>query len=524
MAGIPYAPGRVYDSPHTRSIADLIRYRGERRADKIRRAGEINAQMWSNIGNIAGQAIGSYMDAKEQDRQEQINAPRIAMEDEARSLQLANLRDARTAGQRASADQDTIRKIASSYMVDTPDGFKTYDRSRIMGELAQGGRGDLVDELNAHIAEWDKSIQASRQARTEALARSAAMIHATGNRPEGFKMAIAGLVANHELTEQQGNEYISQVGEDATKIAALTRAFMAQSKATEGLIPKEPEPFTLGPDQVRYGGDGHELARGIPKPPDQPKAGTFEAFVTDEQKRIGRALAPPEVLALKSRWDATGRAPANDNEPLVPIIGPDGKAVYGTRAEARGKQIPSGSARPASGLERRTLAFFNRAQQADADLERLEPEIKKLGLGGQMWMENAPNFAQSETGQQYTQAQRAFTEARLRKDSGAAIPDAEYTNDRKTYFPQPGDSADTLAQKQRARAAVLASLSFESGQALAEYVGSREEADSLISGFKARSARSEGLMVRIKAPNGEMFDIPQSELQKALKAGAQVVK
>lgn len=179
-----------------------------------------------------------------------------------------------------------------------------------------------------------------------------------------------------------------------------------------------------------------------------------------------------------------------DNEPLETIIGPDGKPVRVRRSDAVGKSPASGTEKPSSGVQKRVLNFFNRAEQADKDLEGLEAEIQQTGLAGQTRMAFAPNVVQSQTGQAYTQAQRAFTEARLRKDSGAAIPEQEFKNDRQTYFAQPGDSAETLQQKRRARAAVLASLAFESGQALGEFLGSSDEAAAVVQQYKTRAAKA----------------------------------
>lgn len=186
---------------------------------------------------------------------------------------------------------------------------------------------------------------------------------------------------------------------------------------------------------------------------------------------------------------AAGRNRTPDSGPLVAVMGNDGKPTYVTRENAIGKTPASGTAKPASGLEKRALNFFNRAEQADHDLEALESEIQKLGLLAQGRMAIAPNFLQSQQGQLYNQAQRAFTEARLRKDSGAAIPDAEFANDRRTYFAQPGDTVETLEQKRRGRAAVLASLGNESGQALAEFVGGSEDANSIVQSYRVRAAR-----------------------------------
>ena len=101
-------------------------------------------------------------------------------------------------------------------------------------------------------------------------------------------------------------------------------------------------------------------------------------------------------------------------------------------------------------------------------------------------MKIAPNFLQTPEGQAYHQAQRAFTEARLRKDSGAAIPETEFENDRRTYFAHPGDTKEIAAQKERGRAAVLASLAFQSGRALNEFYG--DEAAAMIDTYKARQS------------------------------------
>jgi hypothetical protein len=140
-------------------------------------------------------------------------------------------------------------------------------------------------------------------------------------------------------------------------------------------------------------------------------------------------------------------------------------------------------------VQKRVLNFFNRAEQADKDIEALEADIQKLPLTGQARLNYAPNIAQTPMGRQYIQAQRAFTEARLRKDSGAAIPPHEYDADQKTYFAQPGDDQVTLENKRRGRAAILASLASESGQALSEFLGDAEEAAATVRYYRERMAK-----------------------------------
>ena len=139
----------------------------------------------------------------------------------------------------------------------------------------------------------------------------------------------------------------------------------------------------------------------------------------------------------------------------------------------RKKQIDAkyGGTRPSIGAEKQALAYFNRAKQASDDITPLEEAISQAGLMGQTGLQVLPNFMQSAENQQYRQAQRAFTEARLRKESGAAIPQGEYDTDAKTYFAQPGDDAKTMQQKRTARQRVLEGLKFASGKAYEEFYG-----------------------------------------------------
>lgn len=127
--------------------------------------------------------------------------------------------------------------------------------------------------------------------------------------------------------------------------------------------------------------------------------------------------------------------------------------------------------KPSTGAQQQILAYYNRARTAEDTISTLEPEIAGMGLMAQGRMQYAPNYLQSPTGQKYRQAQRAFTEARLRKESGAAIPQTEYDNDARTYFAQPGDDADTLTQKRASRQEVLDGLAFGAGKAYDEFYG-----------------------------------------------------
>lgn len=121
--------------------------------------------------------------------------------------------------------------------------------------------------------------------------------------------------------------------------------------------------------------------------------------------------------------------------------------------------------------EKNALGFYLRGKDAVDTISTIEDDIKGKSLTGQAILEFAPNFLQPQENQVYRQLQRQFTEARLRKESGAAIPPAEYEADAKTYFAQPGDTNETLARKEQARAVVLESLRIGAGNAYKNYFG-----------------------------------------------------
>jgi len=151
----------------------------------------------------------------------------------------------------------------------------------------------------------------------------------------------------------------------------------------------------------------------------------------------------------------------------------------------REQESKQGAGKPATGAQAKTLGYFNRLKQADEELKSVEDQIASLGFTAQEWLKHAPNWAQTELGQKYIQAQRTWSEARLRRDSGATIRQDEYADDARTNFVQPGDSAAVIAQKRRSRAAALGSMAYEAGPAFDGYYG--DEADALREDYRARA-------------------------------------
>ena len=141
----------------------------------------------------------------------------------------------------------------------------------------------------------------------------------------------------------------------------------------------------------------------------------------------------------------------------------------------------SKAAKPSTGQQKAIMAFYLRGKDAVDTVSKPEPSGKSLedavsqaNIVQQGQMKYAPNALKSDEQQRYVQAQRAFTEARLRKESGAAINQSEYENDAKIYFKQPGDLPPVMAQKKRMRDKVLDGMKFGAGPAFDEYYSGQQ--------------------------------------------------
>ena len=138
---------------------------------------------------------------------------------------------------------------------------------------------------------------------------------------------------------------------------------------------------------------------------------------------------------------------------------------------ANDRALEAREARPVTEAEAKTYGYYKRMNDAEQTITSMAGKMAEKGLFGQTAMKYAPNWLQSEDNQVFEQASRQFTEARLRRDSGAAIPTHEYENDKRIYFPQPGDTPETQRRKDKARAVVLETMRKESGRAIERFDG-----------------------------------------------------
>lgn len=131
--------------------------------------------------------------------------------------------------------------------------------------------------------------------------------------------------------------------------------------------------------------------------------------------------------------------------------------------------------KPLNEGQAKALLFGSRMAIADeimnelAAQNKLFPNIIKQGaesiplVGGALGM--AANLGATDSEQMIEQAQRDFINAVLRRESGASIAPAEFSNARIQYFPQPGDSPEVIKQKAANRRTAIEGMKADFGEA-----------------------------------------------------------
>lgn len=178
--------------------------------------------------------------------------------------------------------------------------------------------------------------------------------------------------------------------------------------------------------------------------------------------------------------------------------------VEGVRAQNKPEKAPTE-------LQTKLRQLAPRAQQALEQIEALEggEGADKLydRTGAAAALESVtPNALRSGKRQQYEQAQLQFVNSVLRAESGATITDNELTKGVRQYFPQAGDSPETVAQKRQARETAVQGLFSAAGV----------EAPPKAAAAGGLSSEEQSLIDAVRA--GKMTPDEARERRKALRA------
>lgn len=342
----------------------------------------------------------------------------------------------------------------------------------IVAGLAQGGFADLAQDFQENQAKIQKEVIESElkkldgvKKQNEILANIAGTIKDQDSLIRGVGMALSqGAIDQKRALEWLQKPWNEQTAAEIKQIAGVATS---EKDRIELLLKQAEEKRKEEEHQATIAGK-RTNERGL-NPYQQATISQQEAEAKGlEEYRKTQAQHQRNMEAITMRGQNMTDARARDLN-----------AINAAKPKAP------------TAAESTALGFYQRARQATDETEGMELQIQQMGLGGQLRMKLAPNIAQSPIGQSYIAAQRQFTEARLRKDSGAAIPSHEYENDARMYFVQPGDSPALIEQKRRARKQILESLRAASGNAYVQYYG--EDRPSVQNAPAATGAAQKGV-------------------------------
>lgn len=189
-----------------------------------------------------------------------------------------------------------------------------------------------------------------------------------------------------------------------------------------------------------------------PKVSMDPNTGTISTISPDMsafQKPAPRGQAPSAPVPSVSAPPMPGApAVAADTAVRVP-----GATITQTPGAAPGKF---------NDTQGKAAGFADRMAAASDILSKFDKEGASL-VGRNLENIWGGNYLQSDAYQQFEQARRDFTNAVLRRESGAVINPDEFANADRQYFPQPGDSPAVIAQKANQRRIALESMRRDAG-------------------------------------------------------------
>ena len=239
-----------------------------------------------------------------------------------------------------------------------------------------------------------------------------------------------------DLTSSQRQQLVAQLGHESQERQATERNMF-------GLAGQQ-----LNAESQRYSTDASTAVGVARNAIYQQRLGLDGQSLANEQRQqaITNDLAERR-LALDDRKAGTANVPSGYR---ASADGQGLEAIPGGPADPRQKN------KPLNETQSKSLAFGARMQQSGEQLNALAEQgvtqpgsIKRaadaVGAGV------LANWTQSGEQQQVEQSQRDYVNAVLRRESGAAISNAEFDNARQQYFPQPGDKPQVIEQKRRNR-------------------------------------------------------------------------
>lgn len=256
------------------------------------------------------------------------------------------------------------------------------------------------------------------------------------------------------------------------------------------------KPLTGGQSRFIGGGDGGGTGvPTVPVDPSMPPVKSFDEYLAEQEDKAGMTFGPAKREFLRKQFNEqevaqkasiiSSASPADADiskfDPTVQLIilgkqkMPEASSKEYSRIKAQllqatklglldneGKQTDTSKA---TADQYNAATYAERMAQAENVFGQTADTIKGSSFMSQAagLSSSVPGALKNSTYQQQEQAERNFVTALLRKESGAAISDTEFSGARKQYFPQAGDSDKTLAQKKENRRIAIEGMRRSAG-------------------------------------------------------------
>lgn len=258
--------------------------------------------------------------------------------------------------------------------------------------------------------------------------------------------------------QPQGTEVVGGYAVPQSPLSALARAVAGgigsyqEGKANQLDLEQQQQKQAMMADAIkRLGGGDSEGAAGIlaQSPETSDTAFKMYADALDNKTRLAVEDRKYERELMRDERKYQNAL----DVAMVRTRGDSAKAPNGYRYNDTGnlEAIPGGpgdkTSQPMNEYQGKSALFADRAINSDNIINRIGSVGTDPAQAVKSSIPLVGNYLVSDDYQQYDQAKRDFLNAILRQESGAAIGKNEFDNANKQYFPQPGDSEETIKQK-----------------------------------------------------------------------------
>ena len=227
------------------------------------------------------------------------------------------------------------------------------------------------------------------------------------------------------------------------------KAFLALTpeQQARSLNALAPEPSARDEAFARMTPDQQVMSLGgAPKP--RQLSAFEEAFSSLSPEAQTLYFTKPQTQVTVGPQSPQGKV-INDRQRLVDAYGEDSPEVQRFDALAQ----PPKEDKPLTVEASKAAGFANRMVLAAQTLNKMEaggfdPATLQQAAGQRLL---GGNYILTSDQQVYAQQQEDWVRAKLRQESGAVIGDQEMIKEIQTYFPQPGDGPEVIAQKAKSR-------------------------------------------------------------------------